>query len=521
MVVVLVPDTDRHVPDAHSELWRKNSTLALLIGVMGLILLAQWVNNIVGRIWFPYPIEYIEDAIFFQALRVSEGLPLFMHPNDGYAAVIYTPGYFYILGTLFKIFGPSIVTARIISLICTLGISGLIVGISIKRLRFPLSIVPICIYLTLPYAYFAGYQDLGRVDSLMVLMIFAGLYLCGVGKPGMWRIFGGVILLTLACYVKQPALAYLYFVYIYLFIRYKTTGFIAILISFSLLLGIYFIGNHLTGGWFGFYTWELPMTHKYDWGVLGTVFVGGWAHAIRVQGMIPLMLAMVIYIGCRIFTVRREGLNIFEATLPGALIATLGPFMKEGGHHQDLIPLLTHLCFLLPYALSIPLFYRNSVEAKARTKGMHLFTSAILFFLMLHCVFSITPWADFKPKPDDVRMRRDFVHEIGKIDGEVLMPSMGYYKWLAGGEQDYLGVALMDLLEVNIKPLPLIRDVESGRYAAICLPIYFNAEGYWQAQLVDIGYSQPTRIIMAPNQVYDLCPTLELPPNKVYWRAWE
>jgi len=500
------------------DLYRKNSVLALIIAAMGLILLAQWIYNTAHRIPFPFPIEYIEDAIFFQALRIFKGLPVYADPNDGYAAIIYAPGYFYILAGLFKIFGPSITIARFISLACALGIMAMLVKVSFERLRFPLAIVPLCVYLSLPYAHFAGYQDLGRVDSLMVFMIFAGLFLMRDNKCGVARVFAGTILLTIAYYVKQPALGYLYFVYIYLYVRFKRTGLYAILFSFAILVGVFFSVNALTHGWFGFYTWELPMNHTFDWSVVWAVFTGGEVHATYVQSIIYLGSATIIFIIFRIFTLKREQVNIFEATLPGALITTVGPFLKEGGYFQDFIPLYTHLCFLLPYALSLPIFQRSIDNAKIPTKHTTLVTSAILFLLMVHCVYAITPMDDFRPKKDNVRLGLDFVNKIKGIDGEVLMPALGYYGWLAGKKQEYLGVSLVDLLSLNMYPTPLVKDLKSGRYSAICLPYYFEAEKYIRS----INYNPvPTYIINNPTHNYNLCRTIELPPYKVYWRKAE
>ena len=499
----------------HWDLHRKNSVLALIIGAMGLILLGQWIYNIAHRIPFPFPIEYIEDAIFFQALRIFKGLPIYTDPNDGYAAIIYTPGYFYILAGLFKIFGPSITIARLISLVCTLGVMAMLLKVSLERLRFPLAIVPLCVYLSLPYAHFAGYQDLGRVDTPMVFMIFAGLYLMRDNKACAGRVFAGVILLTLAYYVKQPALGYLYFVYIFLYIRFRRVGFFAILLSFAILAGVFFITNSLTHGWFAFYTWELPMNHIFDWSVVWAVFTGGEVHATYVRSLVYLGAATIIFIIFRVFTLKREQVNIFEATLPGALITTIGPFLKEGGYFQDFIPLYTHLCFMLPYALSLAIPRRDANAVKIPTKRSNLIISAILFLLMIHCVYAITPIDDFRPKKDNVQLGWDFVNKVKEIDGEVLMPALGYYGWLAGKEQGYLGVSLVDLLSLNIYPTPLVRDLKSGRYSAICLPYYFEAEKY----ITTIKYNPiPTYLIINPTHNYKLCRTIELPPYKVYWK---
>lgn len=487
------------------------------IGLIGIYFLALWVNNITHRLFFPFPIEFLEDAIFFHALRIYEGQPLYIDPNDGFTAIIYTPGYFYLLATLFKIFGPTIVMGRVISLICTISIAGLLIAFSIKRLRFPLLIVPPVVYFSLMYAHFAGYQDLGRVDPLMVLIVLAGLFLIGDGKTGMKRVLAGTLIVTLACYVKQPALAYLPFVYLFIIIGNRKTGFIAMIVSVVLLLGIFLAANAATDCWFAFYTLKAPMAHPVIWNKAKIIIWGGFIN-YPIRGIRYLLLTFLIYLAFRILRKKREPLNIFEATLPGAAIAGIIPFLKVGGYFQDFLPLYTHLVFLLPFAL----FMKKSGNAESENVAAgkyHPAVAIILMWLLVHCAFSISPWNEFPPKPDNMRIGLDYVAKVREIDGEVLMPYLGYYAWLAGKEPGYVGVTMTDIACLDVQPEKLINDILSGRYAAIFLPEGLSAEFYWLGYLEKCYNSPRAKIIESPHGMYDLRRSIEYPPNTVYYRV--
>jgi hypothetical protein len=508
--------------------------IAGIIILMGLYFLALWLNNIAHRVAYPFPIEYLEDAIFFHALRIYDGRPLYIDPNDGFASIIYVPGYFYLLAGVYKILGPSIVTARFISLLSTIGMMALLLSLSFRRMRSRMALIPLFIYLSLMYAHFAGYQDLGRVDPLMVLMVLGGLFIIGDGRTGMKRVLPGVLLISLACYVKQPALAYLPFVYAFIIFRDRKAGVVSTIISLALLIGIFFAANSATNGWFGYYTLKLPATHWLRWDRISTIIFGGYVH-YPVRGIIYLLISALIYFIFRICYFRRIPLNIIEAALPGAAIATILPYMKEGGYFQDFLPLHTHLCFLLPYALAITVERKAAPTRPAPSKAARYLTMLILLSLVLHCYYSLRPvttsttnvvhvniydhWTEFLPKNGNIELGWDFVEKVKGIDGEVLMPSLGYYAWLAGREPGYVGVALTDLLGFDVRPEPLIEGVRSGRYAAICLPEYFVAEEYWKDSLADYGYSGPFELIKSLRINYNLRPTIEIPPNLVYLRS--
>ena len=498
---------------------------AITIGLMGVYFLIFWLSKIIVRLPFPYPIEYLEDAIFFHALRIHDGQPLYINPNDGFAAIIYVPGYFYLLAGLFKIFGPSIITARVISLVCTLGIITLLLSMSVRKLKFPMSLVPISVYLSLLYAHFAGYQDLGRVDPLQVLMVLGGLFIIGDGKEGIRRTMIGIILLSLACYVKQPALAYLPFIYAFIIFKDRKSGIYATLASIILLALIFLIANLITHGWFGYYTLNAPMHHKLWWDKGKLILYGGFLK-YPVRGILYFLLSSLIYFVFRLWGSRREPVNIFEAALPGAAIATIVPYMKEGGYFQDLLPFYTHLCFLLPFALSLkPIPEPNEPTTNGRMK-VNPAIPLILIGLIFHCGHSImplkvdgaavNPWTEFVPKQGNKLIGDYYVERIREVEGEIFMPSLGYYGWLAGREPGYVGVALTDLLGLDVKPEPLVEDVKSGRYTLICLPDYFRAEDYWGGQFSEFGYTGPTQMVPWPGKKFDLCPNIEIPPNNIY-----
>jgi len=490
----------------------------ILICLFGLYFLVFWINNAIARIPFPFPYDIIEDAVFFHALRIYNGLPIFIDPNDGFVPLIYAPGYYYLLCGLFKLFGPSLIIGRIINMVCVIGVIAILLKVSLRKLKLPLAIVPICVYLSLLYSQFAGLQDLARVDPLMVLMIFAGLYLIGDGKQGLEKTIIGIIIFTLSCYVKQTGVFYLPFIYIFLMGRDTRTAKAAIAVSIGLLLGIFLVANALTNNWFVFYIYKLPMSHEMVWDYITIVLFGGYTF-VYFEGILYLGLAALIYWVFRLLNHGRQPWNIYEATIPGAVFATIIPLLKRAGYPNDYIPLCTHICFLLPFALSMQLPHSIGSANAGLARRIHPGILTILVCLIMHCIFSLTPWNEYKPTAGNLKYGWDFVNEVKEINGDVFMPSLSYYAWLAGKEPVYLEMPLLDLYasSFGLRPEPLIHDLKNGRYAAICLPEYLYFKRFLPCDHHTYGYTDPTDLVSITPCKGDLCPHVWLLPNGIYF----
>ena len=87
------------------------------------------------RVAYPYDIDFVEDGMLMQALRVAAGQPIFIAPNAEFAPHVYMPLTTWLGGLAFRLTGPSFLPLRLLSLAATLATGGLIVAIARRESR--------------------------------------------------------------------------------------------------------------------------------------------------------------------------------------------------------------------------------------------------------------------------------------------------------------------------------------------------------------------------------------------------
>src|SRR5512147_3055905 len=68
------------------------------------------------RLRYPYDLDFVEDSILMQSLRIADGQPVYLPPNADFAPHVYMPLYFWLGAVLFKLAGPSFAALRLLSL---------------------------------------------------------------------------------------------------------------------------------------------------------------------------------------------------------------------------------------------------------------------------------------------------------------------------------------------------------------------------------------------------------------------
>src|SRR5882724_2640134 len=72
------------------------------------------------RLLYRYDLDFDEDSILMQSLRVAQGQPVYVAPNAVFNPHVYMPLFFWLGGLMVKVFGPSLPPLRAISLAGTL-----------------------------------------------------------------------------------------------------------------------------------------------------------------------------------------------------------------------------------------------------------------------------------------------------------------------------------------------------------------------------------------------------------------
>ena len=177
-------------------------TLYLFIGLAFILFLIHGVM-ILG---FQYPLDYGEGPLLNQALRITQGNPLYPYEisSPPYVITNYPPVYPVLNAFLVSIFGPHLVLGRLISLLSTI-ISATLIGLIVHHFYQRHGLLPGLLsastFLIMPYvllwsAYF-------RIDLLALVFSLAGLYILIKCSTKPKSIIGSAILFLLAAYTRQ------------------------------------------------------------------------------------------------------------------------------------------------------------------------------------------------------------------------------------------------------------------------------------------------------------------------------
>ena len=85
------------------------------------------------RLRYPYDLDFIEDSMLMQSLRIADGQSVYLPPNADFNPHVYMPLFFWLGAILFKIGGPSLVLLRLISFGATLATTILIYWIALRE----------------------------------------------------------------------------------------------------------------------------------------------------------------------------------------------------------------------------------------------------------------------------------------------------------------------------------------------------------------------------------------------------
>src|SRR5262245_12977772 len=85
------------------------------------------------RLLYPYDLDFIEDSMLMETLRLAQGQPVYIPPNADFNPHVYMPLFFWLGTLLFKLAGPSLVLLRMISFGATLFTTLLIYWIAVRE----------------------------------------------------------------------------------------------------------------------------------------------------------------------------------------------------------------------------------------------------------------------------------------------------------------------------------------------------------------------------------------------------
>jgi hypothetical protein len=397
---------------ATAEKW-----LRALAIVVSLFVILLFLITALRRLRFPYELDQYEGYNFIAALRVFHGQTLYPRPSIDFIPYMYPPVYFYLCALLGRLMGMSIQTIRVVSILSTLGGFAAIYGLVFSEVRKHMPAIAAAGLYAGCYTVCAEWFDVGRLDSLFILLMILSLYATRRLHPTiaavMWLLtfqtkqsILPVALVMLCCNwrdVRRTAIGLATFVA-------GAAGSVAWL-------------NHTTQGWYSFYVFTVPKANADI--RFHTLLVFWPSYVLR-----PLALALMLIVAAVVLT--RPNLRSTSTRFYLAACSIVPVYWwitaHVGSSFNALMPVYALVAVLFGIALARLLAWLPTVDARLAQTGSLL----LLFAVLAQESAGIYSPGDYVPSPSLRDSIATVVHTVRVIPGEVYLPQQPYYEWLAG-----------------------------------------------------------------------------------------
>lgn len=461
-----------------------------------------------SRIAYPYDLDFVEDGLLMQALRVANGQPVFVAPNADFVPHVYMLLYTWLGGQFLKLTGPSLAPLRLLSFAATLSTAALIYWIARReRSGRALALVCACLFLA-GYQVSGGWYELVKVDPLFVALTLAGVAAAIYGRNSAAGLAAAGLLLALAFLTKQNGLFYAAVAGVYLLaaVGRRTWIFAA---AFALVSAAPIVLVQAESqGWFGFYAFGILAANPMEWQRIVATVVGDLLGAMAVLSAMALVAGASYVAACArgagvpaVRLVRRllteQPWLLFMAA---AVVSAVAGRASVGGNRNHLIQAYAFLCLApVMFVDELATWRRRRWSTAVLTLAWLALAAQFVFTLAnpLQVATGKLHRETFLP----TRAMRDsgdrFVARLRAIDGPVLVMMHPYYAILAGKEPGVHIQALWGARWRGRDPLPpdLAARIEHRDYAAIVSDEspYFEDEPALR-QLIEANYIVGVRL---------------------------
>jgi len=441
------------------------------------------------RMFFPGALELVEGSMFCHVSRVLEGRSLYVEPSVEFVPSIYPPLYFYTSAALSSLTGTGFAALRLISFFSALGSMALI-GVLVRgETGSRAAGLWAAGLFAATYRLSASYLDIGRIDSLFLLLLLGSLTALRFsrGMPGSLLAAG---LLVCAALTKQTALALSLPLMLYAFMARPRKQALAFAALFAVsVVGITALLSSVSSGWYFYYVFELPGRHPILWARLAPF----WTEQLLPFG---ITVCMALCFPCMAQLRHKRAVMLLYALLIISLTAVACmSWIKCGGFKNVLIP--AHAACAIGAGLALGAVRNRTIRITLCC------ATAVQFALLWYNPLTLLPG------PDHAQIFRTAVSSVQRIHGDVFAPTAGHLCLLAGKKNSAHIGCINDVLRGGQDPVHdrLITDIRKAirthEFAVILLDRPF---GVFQADI---------------DQHYMPCP--EYARHPLYWpliRYW-
>lgn len=360
--------------------------LPVLLGVYAGVQMGLLVVIAANHVAFPLNLEAMELTVLAHVRRVLAGLPIYVAATSGFTPLAYNPLYYFLAAPFAKIFGPSLLVLRAVSIVGMIG-CGVVIYLAVRRQTTSTwwGLMAVGIF-SAAYRAMDTYLDNAHADSWLLFSALLGCYLISLDRSRLVNLLG-VLATVAAFWFKQPGAAIALGALLYLTIRDGWRAWPYWILALCLGPLLYLVApTGLLGPLFHRYTWSIP--RQWLSFNLATVrrLIGYFGRSY------PLLVAGSLLVWLIDLRKRQLGRNIWAFMLPLVLLTAVSGAMDSESNNNVFIPLATWMIIV-----GVMAFERLSRETNwAREWGVLSAALGITLALLAYNPLSVivSPHAD-------------------------------------------------------------------------------------------------------------------------------
>jgi 4-amino-4-deoxy-L-arabinose transferase-like glycosyltransferase len=443
---------------------KRPNFLFAILSVLGAGFTACFLYLAFVRLWYPFELEWMEGAVVDHVLRIMHGQPLYGKPSLEFIPFIYTPLFYYISAVSSWIIGPGFVAVRLVSILSTISVFGLIFQ-WVKQETSNKLLAAVSVGLFAACFGACGYwYDIGRVDMLATALLLWAAFLIRGGSDHRRFLIAG-ILLGLAFLAKQSTLLPTVALVLYAIYSSKLKSIWLVLPALLIAVGSTVWLDKINTGWYTYYVFTLPNRHTLDTNLL----LGFWTKDILKQIPVMFLAFLALVKGIQGKSDLQDRV-FWICIVLGALASSWSMRLFAGGFENALIPTAAVL------SITAGVFLGKLGDSTFKIAGAPSNRYSTLFVVLFVVQFGLLLYNPTKqiPTKADKEWGNKFIGRLKGVQGEILLPYHGYIPVLAGKQSCAHKMALVEIRSGDSTMYAeLEREIKSTiaekKYAAIIL----------------------------------------------------
>jgi hypothetical protein len=305
--------------------WDAPRAVRLAAAVGGLAAILTYLVVALGRLGYPFPLEYLESNSLVEVQRILTGHALYAAPTAGYVPDGYPPLYFATSAAAASALGLSYLPLRLVSLVSSLVCFAVLARLVQRETTSAAAGIAAAGLLAATYFVADTWFDVARVDSLFIALSVAALYTARWMRRTRGAVATG-LLLAAAFLAKQNGLAEGVAVLTALAFGPRRRLVWPAALTYGAVLGISTLALGLTShGWYVFYVFELLSEHPLKDAAFGQFWT------------VSLLPVLGIACSAVVLGVRRTPL-VLVAGGTALVVEAYTSLVHSGGRVNDLLP---------------------------------------------------------------------------------------------------------------------------------------------------------------------------------------